>query len=98
MTIVLLFNNYPLQPHSARCQHEKSFPVPIGVPFVAVQIMSQLGMTIWIRVSDPMGMGTEMIFYPWVTLVPDPNRDGYETDIFSHPWVIRRVPDTLVPL
>jgi hypothetical protein len=60
--------------------------------------MSQLGITIWIRVSDPIGMGTKMIFYLWVTLVPDPNQDGYDTDIFSYPRVIRRVPDTLLPL
>jgi hypothetical protein len=47
-------------------------------------------------VSDPMGTGT--IFYPWVALVPDPNRDEYETSIFFHPWVTQRVPDTLLPL
>jgi hypothetical protein len=35
-----------------------------------------------------------MIFYPWVTPVPDPNRDWYGTGIFSHPRVTRRVPDT----
>jgi hypothetical protein len=34
-------------------------------------------------VSDPMGTGT--IFYPWVALVPDPNRDEYETSIFFPP-------------
>jgi hypothetical protein len=50
------------------------------------------------RVPDPMGMGTGMIFYPWVAPVSDPNRDGYGTDIFFHPRVTRRVPDTLLPL
>jgi hypothetical protein len=42
-------------------------------------------MTIWVRVPDPTGMGTGMIFYPWVAPVPDPNRDGYDTDIFFLP-------------
>jgi hypothetical protein len=50
------------------------------------------------RVPDSTGTGTDMIFYPRVTLVPDPNRDGYETSIFFHPRVIRRVPDTLLSL
>jgi hypothetical protein len=44
------------------------------------------------------GTGTGTIFYPWVAPVPDPNRDGYGTGIFSHPRVTRRVPDTLLPL
>jgi hypothetical protein len=45
-------------------------------------------MAIWVwvpdtrRVPDPMGTDTEMIFYPWVALVPDLNRDGYRTSIF----------------
>jgi hypothetical protein len=43
-------------------------------------------------------MGIEMIFYPWVAFVSDLNRDGYETDIFFHLWVTRRVPDTLLPV
>jgi hypothetical protein len=30
----------------------------------------------------PTDMGTGMIFYPWVTPVPDPNRDRYGTGIF----------------
>jgi hypothetical protein len=30
----------------------------------------------------PSGTRTGMVFYPWVTPVPDPNRDGYEMDIF----------------
>jgi hypothetical protein len=61
-------------------------------------------MTIWVRVPDirrvpdPTGTGTGMIFYPRVTPVSDPNQDGYGTSIFSHPWVTRRVPDTLLPL
>jgi hypothetical protein len=33
------------------------------------------------RISDPTDMGTGIIFYPRVALVPDPNRDGY---FFSH--------------
>jgi hypothetical protein len=32
-----------------------------------------LGMTIRIRVPDLMGTATGMIFYPWVTPVPNPN-------------------------
>jgi hypothetical protein len=32
-------------------------------------------MTIRVRVPNPTG--TEMIFYPWMTPVPDPNRDEY---------------------
>jgi hypothetical protein len=44
------------------------------------------------RVSDLTGLGTGIIFYPWVVPVPDPNRTG----IFSHPWVTQRVPDTLL--
>jgi hypothetical protein len=50
------------------------------------------------RVSDPMDMGMGTIFYPWVAPVPDPNRDGYGTGIFSHPRVTRRVPNTLLSL
>jgi hypothetical protein len=49
-------------------------------------INSYIGMAIRVRVPDPTG--TRTIFYPWVALVPDPNRDGY----FSHPRVTRRYP------
>jgi hypothetical protein len=28
------------------------------------------------------GMGTGTIFYLWVAPIPDPNQDGYRTDIF----------------
>jgi hypothetical protein len=61
-----------------------------------------IGMTIWVRVPDTRrvpdltGMGARMIFYLRVTPVPDLNRDGYEMCIFFHPWVTRRVPDTLL--
>jgi hypothetical protein len=48
--------------------------------------------------DDNLGTGTGMIFYPRVVPVSDPNQDGYGTSIFSHPWVTRRVPDTLLPL
>jgi hypothetical protein len=64
----------------------------------------RIGMTIWVRVPDtcrvpdPTGMDTGVIFYPWMTSVPDSNRDGYGTGIFSHSRVTRRVPDTLLPL
>jgi hypothetical protein len=34
---------------------------------------SRVGMAIRVRVPDPMGPGTGMIFYPWVAFVPDPN-------------------------
>jgi hypothetical protein len=34
------------------------------------------------RVPDSTGTGMRTIFYPLVTPVPDPNRDGYETGIF----------------
>jgi hypothetical protein len=51
-----------------------------------------LRMAIQVRVSDPMGTGMGMIFYPRVTPVSDPNQDGYVTGIFSHPRVTRRVP------
>jgi hypothetical protein len=44
------------------------------------------------------GTGTGTIFYPRVAPVPDLNRDGYGTGIFSHPRVTQRVPDTLLAL
>jgi hypothetical protein len=46
--------------------------------------------------SDPMGIGYGDNFLS--IGIHDPNRDGYETSIFSHPRVTRRVPDTLLPL
>jgi hypothetical protein len=61
-------------------------------------------MTIWVwvldtcQVPDPTGTDIEIIFYLCVTPVPDPNRDEYETGIFSHPWVTWRVPNTLLSL
>jgi hypothetical protein len=70
----------------------------------SVDGVPRLGMTIRVRVPDirrvpdSMGMGTDTIFYPWVAPVLDPKRDGYGTGIFSHPWVTRRVPDTLLAL
>jgi hypothetical protein len=36
-------------------------------------------------VPDSMGTGIRIIFYPWVTPVPDSNRDGYGTCIFFSP-------------
>jgi hypothetical protein len=42
-------------------------------------------MAIRVRVPDLTGMDMGTIFYPRVTLVPDPNRDGYETSIFFSP-------------
>jgi hypothetical protein len=50
-----------------------------------------LGMAIWVQVSDTRwvldltGTDTRMIFYLWVTLVPDLNLDGY----FFHPTSTR---------
>jgi hypothetical protein len=64
----------------------------------------ELGMVIWVwvpdncRILDLMDMDTGIIFYPWVSLVSDPNRDEYGTDIFSHPRVTRWIPDNLLPL
>jgi hypothetical protein len=63
-----------------------------------------LGMAIqvWVsdnrRVPDLMDTGMCMIFYSWVAPVPNLNWDGYRTNIFFHPWVTWRVPDTLLPL
>jgi hypothetical protein len=59
---------------------------------------AHLGMVIRIRVPDTTGTGTGTIFYPWVAPVLDLNQDGYGTGIFSHMWITRRVPDTLLPL
>jgi hypothetical protein len=50
------------------------------------------------QVPDSTGTGMRTIFYPLVTSVPDPNRDGYGTGIFFHPWITRWVPDILLPL
>jgi hypothetical protein len=68
-----------------------------------VRIMcSFIGMAIRYGYPIPAGylMGTDMgtIFYPWVSPVPDPNRDGYETCIFFYLRVTRRVPDTILSL
>jgi hypothetical protein len=63
-----------------------------------------VGMVIWVRITDIrrvsnlMGMGMGTIFYSWVVSVSDLNRDGYETDIFFHPWITRWIPDILLPL
>jgi hypothetical protein len=63
-----------------------------------------VGITIQVQISDtcriynPMDIGMRTIFYLRMAPVPESNRDGYGTDIFSHPRVIRRVPDTLLPL
>jgi hypothetical protein len=50
------------------------------------------------QLPNLMGMDMEMIFYLCVTLVSDLNRDEYATCIFFHPQIIRRVPNTLLPL
>jgi hypothetical protein len=42
-------------------------------------------MVIRVWVPDLMGMGTVTMFYLWVTLVSDLNRDGYEMSIFFPP-------------
>jgi hypothetical protein len=34
-------------------------------------------MAIWVRVPDPTGTSTKMIFYLRVAPIPDPNQDGY---------------------
>jgi hypothetical protein len=47
--------------------------------------MSSVGMSIRVRVPDPTGTGTRIIFYLRVAPVPDPNRDGYGTSIFFPP-------------
>jgi hypothetical protein len=59
-------------------------------------IINTVGLGMAIRVPDLTDTGT--IFYPQVALVPDLNRDGYETGIFFHPRVARWVPDTLLLL
>jgi hypothetical protein len=41
---------------------------------------TRLGMSI--RVPDPIGSGTRIIFYQWVAPVPNPKRDEYGTGIF----------------
>jgi hypothetical protein len=49
-----------------------------------------LGMIIWVRVPgtcwvpDLTEADMGMIFYPWVTSVPDLNQDGYGADVFFH--------------
>jgi hypothetical protein len=43
-------------------------------------------------IGYPTGMGTGKIFYLWVPLVTDPNRDWYGAGIFSHLRVTRQVP------
>jgi hypothetical protein len=47
--------------------------------------VNQVRMVIRVRVLDLMGMGTVTMFYLWVTLVSDLNRDGYEMSIFFPP-------------
>jgi hypothetical protein len=42
------------------------------------------------RVSNSMGTGMETIFYSRVAPVPDPNQDGYGTNIFFHPILYYR--------
>jgi hypothetical protein len=46
----------------------------------------------------PDGYGYADDFYPRVTPVLDPNRDGYGMSIFFQPQVTRRVYDTLLPI
>jgi hypothetical protein len=41
-----------------------------------------IGMAIWVRVPDPMRMGTGTIFYSWISSVPEPKRDRYMPVIF----------------
>jgi hypothetical protein len=56
------------------------FPLLLGM-IIRVQILDIC------QVPDLIGMDMGIIFYQWVASVPDPNRDGYETGIFSHPQV-----------
>jgi hypothetical protein len=55
-------------------------------------------MVIRVRLPDPMGKDMGIIFYSWVTSVPDLNQDGYMMNIFSHPRIIQWISDTLLPL
>jgi hypothetical protein len=66
--------------------------------------IKRVSLIIWVWVLgiccvlDLIGSDMRIIFYLWVIFVSDLNQDGYETDIFSHSWIIRWVPDTLLPL
>jgi hypothetical protein len=42
----------------------------------------EIGMSIRVRVPNPIKMGTGMIFYPRMLSVAESNRDGYMADIF----------------
>jgi hypothetical protein len=61
-------------------------PLPHAVHF---QSPTRVWMIIWVRIPDTrrvpdlMRLGTGMIFYSWVSHIPDLNRDGYEVNIFS---------------
>jgi hypothetical protein len=66
--------------------------------------IKRVSLVIWVWVLsigcvlDLMESDMRIIFYLWVTFVSDLNQDGYETDIFFHPWIIRQVSNTLLPL
>jgi hypothetical protein len=53
-------------------------------------------MTIWVWVFDPTGMDMSMIFYLWVTPVPDPNRDGYFFPSVGNPTGTRYFTSTII--
>jgi hypothetical protein len=74
----------------------------LGCRQLHVGVLLEMAIRVWVpdicRIPDPTGTGMGMIFYLWVAPVPDLNRDEYETGIFFHPRVTRRVSDTLLPL
>jgi hypothetical protein len=95
-TTVFLLNRAPTKSLDGKTPYEACHGQKPAVGFL--KTFGCLGFTKHKRRDDNLGTGTRMIFYPRVAPVPDPNRDGYGTGIFSHPRVTRRVPDTLLLL
>jgi hypothetical protein len=58
------------------------------------------GIRVWVpdirRVPNPTGTGTGTIFYPWVALIPDPNRDGYFFPPAGNPTGTRYIPTAII--
>jgi hypothetical protein len=96
-----MVSSYPHALFVSTATWPRFFQIPSRL-WLLLQPRLEMVIRVWVFdtrwVSDLTGMGMGTIFYPWVTSVPDPNRDSYRTDIFFHPQVTRRVPDTLLPL